>query len=279
MVSKIATYCNRQGLRWVSVAIIFVVYLLKGQKIKHVAFNQTLGLWEYKIDDSFFLTKELAWFSSRQYYRDMFKKYSGHFYFPQIGDTVIDIGAGVGEEILPVSELIGITGKIFAIEANPNTFGVLKYLCEGNRVPNISLHNVAITESGGEIFIEDDKGFGVQNAIALIQTENKIKVQSQSLDEFIESNKIETVGFLKVNIEGAERFVIKGMSRSVNKIRHVAISCHDFRYAAGESEFFKTFEEVKTYLQQYFILSFQQTGDAVRDNYIYGVNKAWLSKV
>jgi len=27
------------------------------------------------------------------------------------------------------------------------------------------------------------------------------------------------------------------------------------------------------YLQQHFVVSYQQTGDAVRDNYIYGVNK------
>lgn len=274
VASKIATYCNRQGLRWVSAAIIFAVYLLKGQKIKHTAFNKTLGLWEYKIDDSFFLTKEPAWFSSRQYYLDVFKKYSGHFYLPQKGDTVIDIGAGVGEEVLPVSELIGSTGKAYAIEANPNTFGILKYYCASNRVTNVSLHNLAIAESSGEIFIEDDGGFGVKNAIAASQTDNKIKVRSQSLDEFIESNKIESVGFLKVNIEGAERFVVNGMHRSVNKIKHIAISCHDFRYAAGESDFFQTFDEVKTYLQQHFILSFQQTGDAVRDNYIYGVNKS-----
>lgn len=273
MVSKIATYCNRKGLRWVSAAIVFLVYRLKGQKINSVAYNPALNLWEYKIANSFFLTKYPAWFSSRQYYLDVFKFYSGHFYQPRKGDTVIDIGAGVGEEVLPVSDLVGSAGKIYAIEANPNTFRVLEYYCKQNQLSNASLHSLAITERSGDIFIEDDGGYGVQNAVSMNQSGNQIAVKAQSLDDFIEANKIESVDLLKVNIEGAERFVVKGMDRSVKKIKHVAISCHDFRYAAGESEFFKTRDEVMAYLQQHFILSFQQTGDAVRDNYIYGVNK------
>lgn len=273
VASKIATYCNKQGLRWVSAAIIFVVYRLKGQNIRHVAYNSTLGLWEYKIANSFFLTKDPGWFSSRQYYLEVFKKYAGHFYLPQAGDTVIDIGAGVGEEVLPVSELVGSEGRIYAIEANPNTFAVLKYYSANNQLANASLHNLAITEQSGHIFIEDDGGYGVQNAISRNQSGNKIKVDAQSLDDFIESNRIQSVSLLKINIEGAERFVIKGMDRSVPKIKHVAISCHDFRHAGGESDFFKTRDEVMSYLQQYFTISYQQTGDAIRDNYIYGVNK------
>lgn len=273
VVSKIATYCNKQGLRWVSAAIIFVVYRLKGQNIRRVAYNATLGLWEYTIGDAFFLTKDPAWFSSRQYYLDVFKKYSGYFYQPKSGDTVIDIGAGVGEEVLPVSDLVGSKGMIHAIEANPNTFAVLKYYCANNRLTNAVLHNLAITEKSGAIFIEDDGGYGVQNAIAMQQTGKMIEVNAQSLDDFIELNKIESIDLLKVNIEGAERFVVKGMDRSVANIKHIAISCHDFRHASGESDFFKTRDEVMQYIQQHFVVSYQQTGDAVRDNYIYGVNK------
>lgn len=273
VVSKIATYCNKQGLRWVSAAIIFVVYLLKGQNIRRVAYNPDLELWEYTIGGAFFLTKDPAWFSSHQYYLDVFKKYSGHFYQPQAGDTVIDIGAGVGEEVLPVSELAGPKGKVHAIEANPNTFAVLKYYCANNTLTNAVLHNLAITEQSGTIFIEDDGGYGVQNAISMHKTDKMFEVKAMSLDDFMVSNNIESVDLLKVNIEGAERFVVRGMDRSWHKIKHVAISCHDFRHAAGESDFFRTRDEVMRYIQQHFVVSYQQTGDAVRDNYIYGVNK------
>lgn len=152
---------------------------------------------------------------------------------------MIDIGAGVGEEVLPVSDLVGSMGMIHAIEANPNTFAVLKYYCANNRLTNAVLHNLAITEKSGAIFIEDDGGYGVQNAIAMQQTGKMIEVNAQSLDDFIELNKIESIDLLKVNIEGAERFVVKGMDRSVANIKHIAISCHDFRHASGESDFLR----------------------------------------
>ena len=43
-----------------------------------------------------------------------------------------------------------------------------------------------------------------------------------------------------MNVEGAEQLIVKGMEDCWGKVRHVAISCNDFRFRQGESEFFKT---------------------------------------
>ena len=45
--------------------------------------------------------------------------YWTHVYRPQPGDTVIDVGAGIGIDTLALSPLVGSTGRIYSIEAHP----------------------------------------------------------------------------------------------------------------------------------------------------------------
>ncbi len=62
-----------------------------------------------------------------------------------------------------------------------------------------------------------------------------------------------SVDLLKMNIEGAEQLAIRGMTESVEKIRHVAISCHDFvlmpGFAGGDSAWFATYDTVTGFLR------------------------------
>jgi FkbM family methyltransferase len=270
---NLVQFCDRYGLRWLAGGMVFLIYLLKGQKIRSVKYNSSIKLWEYQIADSFFLTLHPSWFSSTAYCLQTFQKYSGHYYLPKLGETVIDVGAGVGEEVLAVAQLVGAHGKIYAIEANPKTFSVLDYFCKKNKLGNTFSFNIAIAKERGQVFIEDDGSYGVQNSISSAHSGKKFIVAAQSLDDFMDVNHIHSVDLMKANIEGAEQFLVQGMSRSITKIKRIAISCHDFRFAAGEAEFYKTKHLVIESLSPYFDLSFQQSGDPVRDHYVYGVNK------
>ncbi|MBA4145137.1 MAG: hypothetical protein C0523_05195 [Cytophaga sp.] len=270
---RLTRLCDRIGLRWLARIIVFFIYTAKGQRIKSVRFNSALGLWEYRIGTSFFLTQYPSWFSNDEYYLQVLKKYSGHYYLPEPGDFVLDIGAGVGEEVLPLSQLVGASGKVFAFEANPRTFQVLDYVCKQNNLTNTRTFNLAISGTSGSVFIDDDGGYGVQNSISEGGEGTKFKVNSISIDDFMAGQSIEHIDLLKANIEGAEQFLVEGMSNSISRIKRIAISCHDFRYESGESEFYKTYDKVFAFFQHHFYLTRQQTGDAVRDYYLYGVNK------
>ena len=45
-----------------------------------------------------------------------------HTYTPGPGDVVVDVGAGVGTEVLSLSERVGARGRVVAIEASPSAF-------------------------------------------------------------------------------------------------------------------------------------------------------------
>jgi FkbM family methyltransferase len=277
-ISTLLRLLDRKGFRWLLKVLVFGIYKIKGATVKSIAHNNNLNLWEYQIGNSFFVTETPSWFSSDSYYLQTLKKYSCNFYLPQSGDVVIDIGAGVGEELLPFSSQVGSSGHVYALEANPRTFSVLEYVFSKNRITNASIYNLAISSKHETLSIEDDGGYGVKNSILSIKSAKKFEVEAMNLDEFIHITKIERIDFLKVNIEGAERLLIQGMGESLSIIKHFAIACHDFRSDAGESEFFKTHQLIIDFFGGQFDLSFQQSNDVVRDNYVYGTNKKILNK-
>jgi FkbM family methyltransferase len=271
-LAEIVRLADRRGWRWMSAFFVFIIFVVKGERVRKVFFNRDIGLWQYVIGNSVFVSERASWFCSDRYFLEQFKCYSGHAYTPEKGETVIDVGAGVGEEVLPLAQLVGDSGAVHAIEANPRTFRVLKELVAANKFSQVRVHQVAISNTVGFTQIEDEVSYGVQNSIG-VGSQNLVAVPCITLDEFIRQHKITCVDLLKVNIEGAEQLLVQGFLESIPRVRHISISCHDFRYHNGEDVFFKTLDIVEKALSPFFLLSRQYSGDPVRDHYVYGKNK------
>ena len=47
-------------------------------------------------------------------------------YQPKPGDTVVDVGAGMGDDTLVFSRMVGPSGRVFSFEAHPDTFRCLQ---------------------------------------------------------------------------------------------------------------------------------------------------------
>ncbi len=73
-------------------------------------------------------------------------------------------------------------------------------------------------------------------------------VPTQLLDVIASQNDIRDVDFLKMNIEGAERFALPGCRDVLSRTRNVCIAAHDFRAARGEGEAFRTLDFVRNFL-------------------------------
>lgn len=66
------------------------------------------------------------------------------------------------------------------------------------------------------------------------------KISAVTLEQFFASESLEQVDFLAMDIEGAERFAIKGMSPTADRFQNVAIACHDFLADEGSGEELRT---------------------------------------
>ena len=113
------------------------------------------GMWirrvgpHYFPDPDMFAVAEPNWERwagmAEKYLRDA-ADYWFHVYQPQPGDTIVDIGAGRGEDVFAFSRAVGPAGTVWAIEPHPVSFGVLRKFCALNRLKNVTALNYACVD-------------------------------------------------------------------------------------------------------------------------------------
>ena len=169
----------------------------------------------------------------------MYREWWFQHYKPKEGDVIVDIGAGIGDDAIVFSQAVGQRGKVLSVEAHPATFRLLQKNCRYNRLENVTALHHALMDKTCTVSIESRTGYQA-NTIIQFQDhhESSLTVPACSFDELCAQQKIEHIDFLKMNIEGAERFAIQGMPRMIKRISHFCIACHDF---LGESnDFYRT---------------------------------------
>jgi FkbM family methyltransferase len=166
-------------------------------------------------------------------------------YTPSTGDVVVDIGAGVGWELNLFSRLVGPSGRVVAIEADPETFRWLECRRELNGLSNVTAIQVAVTDEPGEVLISSE---GFQQEHRLINSGPGHRVRALTLDGLVAEYDIPRIDFLMMNIEGAERLALGGMDKSAAAVRNLAVSCHDFMADRGGDNSMRTYAFVRDLL-------------------------------
>ncbi|MDH3411546.1 MAG: FkbM family methyltransferase [Gammaproteobacteria bacterium] len=160
---------------------------------------------------------------------------------------MFDIGAGRGEDTIAFSRAIGSTGRVIAIEAHPLSYELLETFCGLNQLENISLLNLAVMDKPGEISMVEANDWRA-NAVAADGASSNIRVASSTLDQICSELDITHIDFLKMNIEGAERYALVGMESIVKSTKAICIACHDFLADRGLGEYYRTKQFVERFL-------------------------------
>lgn len=206
---------------------------------------------------------------------EKYEKHTHDVFFPHYtpgeGDVVIDVGAGVGTETLVISKLVGETGLVCAIEAHPVVFSCLEKICKHNSLENAQVFQIAFGDAPGEINMSDDLSQHISNHI-FSEPKGSVPVKVETIDSWLESQAIESIDLLKMNIEGAEKLVLSAAERTLAKTHNVAISCHDFKAERTGDPQFRTRDFVYAALKDAGFELFTRPEDSrpwVRDT-IYG---------
>jgi len=133
------------------------------------------------------------------------------------GDVFIDVGANVGYYSLLAASRIGSEGHIYAIEASPRIFAALVENIGLNGITNVTTINRAVSNSTGlcEIFMAKETNLGHSSIVpGLARTDGhtlEAVVGCAPLGALVPSEHLLRARFIKIDIEGAERFSIEGV--------------------------------------------------------------------
>lgn len=186
-------------------------------------------------------------------------------YHPKENDTVVEFGSGVGCETLYISKNIGAGGKIFAFEPFNEVYNYLIETINLNKLDNVYPINKALYKNSSGIGFKSDLDNWLSGKI---DNESISKVPTTNLNDFISNQNIEKINFCKLNVEGAEKYIVENSNLFFDICDNIAIECHDF---IGKDEF-KTFDIVKHFLiSKNYIISFSKRNKFSWDKfYIYG---------
>jgi FkbM family methyltransferase len=129
------------------------------------------------------------------------------------GFRICDVGANIGYYTLWFARLAGPGGKVFAFEPDPHNFSLLRRNVAANGYPNVTLVNAAVCECPGslDLFLSEDN-LGDHRIFNDSGSRRSVQVEATSLDAFLDARK-EGVDFIKMDVQGAEARVLRGMRR------------------------------------------------------------------
>ena len=157
---------------------------------------------------------------------------------------VFDVGAHYGETVKLFFNKLKLK-KIYSFEASPENFKILKKNTSKYHKDKVEIYNFGMGDKISKDYInqtlesssstinklnKDSKYF--KRKLKILNIKNKdsffhqIPITLFTLDYFIEKNKIENIELLKIDTEGYEFNIIKGLSKYSHKIKLIYFEHH-----------------------------------------------------
>jgi FkbM family methyltransferase len=133
------------------------------------------------------------------------------------GNTFVDIGANIGYYTLIAAQKVGKLGKVFAFEPEPYNFSLLQDNVAINRYENVELIRAAVANVSGKLrlFLSQENP-GDHRSYDSSDGREFIDVEAVSLDDYFAGFE-GRIDFIKMDVEGAELGVLKGMPLLLRK--------------------------------------------------------------
>jgi len=138
------------------------------------------------------------------------------------GDIFVDIGANIGYYTILAARLIGIDGKVFAIEPVPQTLKVLRFNIKLNGLRNVMVFDKAGWRARAKLKLKIPMSeFG--SASYFRRGSLEVNVDAIPLDEVLNcTNRLE-IKLIKIDVEGAEYEVLKGLTETLKCTKSIVL--------------------------------------------------------
>ncbi len=142
------------------------------------------------------------------------------------GKTVFDVGGYVGIYALFFARAVGGTGKVVSFEPNPVNVRELRFNLKLNNFENVCVIERALGKEKCSLELVSDP---VQPALSTLDASMKNKllrrgtvstrVDVDALDALMSKDKLPVPDFIKMDVEGYELEVLRGMEKTVDNFK------------------------------------------------------------
>jgi FkbM family methyltransferase len=153
----------------------------------------------------------------------------------------IDVGAHIGYYTMLVHKLGA--EKIIAIEPDPRVFRILNRSIEANKLDNIiTINRAAYDKSNVKLELHLSTKSGLSSIFSSHLTKTRcgtIHIKTITLDEIYRSLNLDKIDVVKIDVEGAESYVLSGANDIINGFRPLFLVEIKIQNQQNVSEFFR----------------------------------------
>jgi FkbM family methyltransferase len=133
---------------------------------------------------------------------------------PPDAHLAIDVGANLG--LFTLNLIAAEFQPLHAFEPDPMTFEHFYANSRRNGITGVTLNCMAVGEHVGVATFHRGGGSATHHIASHSDSSaGSINVATMSLDRYIEDHKIESIGLLKIDVEGYEPWVLRGARKSL----------------------------------------------------------------
>lgn len=135
------------------------------------------------------------------------------------GDICYDIGANLGFFSILLGRLVGATGMVYAFEPVPANAAAIERNACLNDLANVCVARVALTRSDGEaelLLAQHVGGAVLAGAGIPPDPAGRLTVATAAVDSLVARGELTPPRIVKIDVEGAEMDVLKGMERTLS---------------------------------------------------------------
>jgi FkbM family methyltransferase len=134
------------------------------------------------------------------------------------GDVFYDVGANVGFFSIIAAKLVGDNGQVYAFEPGSSNAVAVRHNAQLNNFNHIEVIEKAVSDKSGAgqlLLAKYSGGHTLATADAPPDLAGEVTVDLISIDDLIAQKQIAPPNFVKVDVEGAELNVLKGMKETI----------------------------------------------------------------
>ena len=138
----------------------------------------------------------------------------------------IDVGANIGYFSCLMSKLAGPSGKVLAVEPEPNNLKLLEQNLKINQLTNVTVHACALGAAEGSarlgLYKPANRG---RHSILDTHAKSTINVRVRTLDDLAKSSgsSVTSWSLVKIDVEGYEGFVLAGAKETLPRMESLVM--------------------------------------------------------
>jgi len=154
---------------------------------------------------------------------------------PLAGRTVIDIGANKGVYCYWLSQAVGSSGRVIAFEPQPELEKHLASVVDCFSLFNVELVPCALSAQAGEALLYRRVAGAGDASFEAMPGGESVNVRCTTLDDYAADSGLNSVAYIKCDVEGHELAVMQGAEQLLKRYAPVLqVECHHREAAQGD---------------------------------------------